>query len=799
MLTGMSMGVAAAADFPDPFVVGGSANSPAIVYGTGAGVSSVDKAQATSIQEALEDSITGAVNVDEDSETVFKLEKTSTKYNLGDNITGVIASSIDDDELPGLLAPGKYLNDENAEIDYTQKITIGAANQLTMFEDNDYKENVPTVGFRIPASQTVMTYTLTFDDTLLVTDMPTTDLPIMDKTYYVLSNTSTALTLLDSAEEAVLSEGETVSVGGKSVSLEFISSSAVKFNVEGEITNSLAALATYKLNDGSYVGVKEILYNSKEGTISKVEFSIGSGKLKITNAEEVQINDNAIPGLTGTFAPSANVLGSLALVWAADDALFVTEDASITMPGFEAVSLSFEGLNYPAEETIEVIKGGTTYAELNNFPLKNGEYDINFLYGNSTYYTQLGKDATNRLITTLADGNSTLTFDKDLDDYFVLSWTDASDAESYLARWNNFEGSSTATNKSDLQYWSDGSWVTKKVDATQGDTISLGNSEIMVGAISNTENTVLFWNNSAQTSFDKLFSKEGLTMYLPWLNVTAIDYFTGNDTAVTAVNACFWAQLTAADELGELGYAGVVTYNDSGTELTADVTCAPKAATYVLAMREEDKSETKYAGDWVNVTLGWDASTTPVVEIDAITTSNTDATSTEILETDVWRDFAYSELATEILYDQPDSGQKSVKLVYHGDEVTADVYIASSSSVSTEGAELGAIIFKDSETTSYADKNIVVIGGSCINSAAAALVGGAYCGEEFTASTNIGAGEFMLKGYASSSLTSEHALLVAGYNVEDTVNAATYLKTQAVDTGKEYKGTSTTSASLVVA
>lgn len=41
LMVGMTMGVAAAANYPNPFVVSGSANV-AVVYGTSAGVSSLD-------------------------------------------------------------------------------------------------------------------------------------------------------------------------------------------------------------------------------------------------------------------------------------------------------------------------------------------------------------------------------------------------------------------------------------------------------------------------------------------------------------------------------------------------------------------------------------------------------------------------------------------------------------------------------------------------------------------------------------------------------------------------------------
>jgi len=122
---------------------------------------------------------------------------------------------------------------------------------------------------------------------------------------------------------------------------------------------------------------------------------------------------------------------------------------------------------------------------------------------------------------------------------------------------------------------------------------------------------------------------------------------------------------------------------------------------------------------------------------------------------------------------------------------------------STEGAtsgttQLGNVIVKDSEVSNVATKNLIVVGGSCINSAAAALVGGAKCGASWTEATGVGSGQFLIKGYASSDITSKLALLVAGYDAADTKNAATYLTNKAIDTSKEYKGTSSTSAELVV-
>ena len=764
LLTGMTMGMAAAANYPAPFVSSGSANV-AVVYGSGA--ASTDSVQAGNIQSDLAEYVTGS-DVIVDGEN-FKFEKTSTKFHLGDTFTGVISSALDDDELPTLLADGKYIDSNNDEIDYTQKITM-SANQLTMFEDNDYAEDTPTVGFKIASGSTVLTYTLTFSDTLTMGEMPTTDLPIMGKSYYVLSNTSTTtLTLLDSATETILSEGETSTVEGKTVSIEFIDADEVKLMVDGEVTNSLNEGDTYKLNDGSYVGIKDIMYSTKDGTVGSVEFSIGSGKLKITSGSEVQINDEAVSGLTGTITGD---ITSISLAWVADEDLFITKDSAITMPGFEVVSLSFGGLNYPTEETIEVKQGGDLYATLENFPLKDGEADINFLYATTSgTFAGLGKDADNRLITNYSGGN--VTFDQDTDDYFVVSWSDSSDAESYLCRFSNFvlDG---ADNKTDFQYYKDGAWIDKKAGAKEGDEISLGNAEISLYFVNRTGKYITVGNNSANTNFHMLYSAEGLTVYLPYNASASDDAFVSTPEGMIFLPGATNASLATGQ---------------NGTS-------------FYLVMKEEDKNGNKAHadGDWINVTVGWDNSATAEVEVSAVNTEVADATSTEIGDTDVWRDFTYSALATEILYNKPSSGQDSVKLIYHGDEVAADVYITSADAITTEGG-LGNVLVTDSEVSSVSSKNLIIVGGSCINSAAATALGvsAGTCGAAFTDATGVGAGQFLIKGVSGAYSAGKIALVVAGYDAADTVNAATYLMNKNVDTSKEYIGTSSTEATLVVA
>ncbi len=87
---------------------------------------------------------------------------------------------------------------------------------------------------------------------------------------------------------------------------------------------------------------------------------------------------------------------------------------------------------------------------------------------------------------------------------------------------------------------------------------------------------------------------------------------------------------------------------------------------------------------------------------------------------------------------------------------------------------------------------MVVVGGSCINSVAANLIGGQYCGSAWTEKTGVGTGQFLIKSYAGKYTAGKIALLVAGYEAADTTVAATALKTKVIDTAKEYTGTTST-------
>jgi hypothetical protein len=750
-LIGSTIGAAAAANFPSPFT-----SNSAIVVGNGAAPS--DLVAATSIASTInEDYVGSSVGTsttvsDGDS---YKFEKSSTKFHLGDTITGVVSSTLDEDEMPILLNDGVYVDSSNDEFDYTQTVTM-AASRLVMFEDNDYAADEPTVGFHLSSGDDVLTYTLTFNDEPDFDDMDSTDLTLMGKDYYVLEAAYNELTLLDSASDTILAEGETATldVGGDKyvVSINFISETEAKLEVNGEKTNSLSETETYKLKDGAYLGLKDILYTAKDSGVSKVEFSIGNGKLVLTDGDDVELNEDTIDGLAVDLTNTTAALSSISLDWNADDDLFITEDMQAVMPGFGAIQLVFGGLNLPEEEEIAIASNGDDSMFLEDFPLKDSVEDIPLLYGDGTDFVGIGKDADELL---RVDNDGSITFNGDTDSYFVLSWSDGRDAESYLMQATSFGDDGAGNNQTTFQYRKNNAWVDAKVDREEDDTFSVGNAEVKVGAINKALKTVVVLNNSEETNFQTLYSEEGLMVYLPFNSLTS--------TAAGVINIS----------------AGPASWN--------------------LTVVEEDKDGDKGDGSTIRALLGLNGN--GEVEVSSYLVGTDGATERageqEIDDTDVYENWVYSDLATQILFDRgPD--QKTLKLIYHGDEVSADVYITSSDAVVSGGGDAGIMTVTDNNAASVSGKNLVVVGGSAINSVAASLLGSAYRGPAFTTATGVGDGEFLIQSFSYGGAT---ALLVAGYNAADTTKAASYLTNYDVDTtvGKKYKGTSATEVTSVVA
>ncbi len=740
LMTGMTMGVAAAANYPAPFVSGGVANA-AVVYGTGDGVSRLDLVEANNIQNSLAKFVSGGSVVVEGGES-FVLEKASKKFHLGDSLT-TIYSSLDDGELKNFLADGTY-KDGDVDEDYEQTITL-SNKDLKLFSDREYNNKEPTFGFVWNSGTKILEYKIKFDSEIPWGKIKETDIPIMDKTFYVISAKEGEMVILDSAEKVVLAEGDSVTVGGKTVSIEYIEKDAVKFNVDGQITKTLSDHEFAELSDGSYIVANDVMFASKESGISKVEFSIGAGQLTLSDGQEIESNKNAIDGLEVVFDDSATGLTALTLEWYADDKTFLTEENALTMPApFDSIRLVFDGLNFPSSsEKITIEPGDTLTIDMENYKLPFIWWDDNSdtpHFGEDGYPLKLATatntTAYNSSTANLTDGFDVKRYDRIL---VTLMDNDLSDIET-----GHFEVTK-------IDYTADNDFTVTIKDLISSDTITFENKlneskefgEIEINLVSvngvGDGNAYFKFKKLAGTSIEHnvIVSETGLMVTLP------------TSLAVDMVNTGVDIEFKEQDKDGDVGQGSGAVTATVVADATDDVLYVA-SHTATPSFETESKSKIHIA-------------------------------------------YLESDLASKVTLDK--SGTDNVlEIEYYGEEVPAKVMVVGGDATVSSGDinTKDILVVKDTEVSSVATRNLIVVGGSCINSAAAALVGGSKCGASWTEATGVGQGQFLIKGYADSTITTGFALLVAGYDVDDTVKASTYLTNKVVDTSKALKGTSST-------
>ncbi|MEM4181560.1 MAG: hypothetical protein QXX68_00130 [Candidatus Pacearchaeota archaeon] len=742
MMLGATIAGAFAANYPAPF----AASDTVVVYGNNA-----DLNAATSIANDLGNRLgaSGSVSVSGES---YKIEASSDKWGIGENATAFRGGVVSKSDLPQLLADGTIRDRENNERKYTQKLQLNESLKITHFSDYDYKKEEPTVGIHLESNSNgeILRYELEFTQQVNATLLQTKEITIMGKKYYIHSASNTKVELLDASNKVIVTEGEqkTVSTDKKTYTVEISSVSGttsdnaeVRLLVNGELTDPIKKSGTYKLSDNSYVSVLDIVVGNRERDNHKVEVAIGSGKIKLQNNADVELNDkdsirNLRAYITGN---SATELKKISLVWVPYDEAFLTPESSLTMPVFENVKLVMQGINFPKKEEIKIEGNGADKLRM-VVPITDGTYNLDLAYANSTHravgnYTGLGRDANNKLVV----GTNSVKLNESANEKIaVLSWVSGNDAETYIvsARASKDGTVDVATIRNEIT-----GDTCDKVAA--GGSCRFGRAEVVVSAVDETAgNRSVILNAGSGVSFNKIYTKEGLTITLP-------------------------------------------ANNDFDKDLGA-----PE---FTLVFQEEDKDGKIANGKTFNVT----ANIKTLSSENRTSVKDTNVTTQKVDISGEDRSIRYleSELATKVELRTPSSSANSVIITYHGSEVSADVFVAASSAVS--GGSTGLPVVTDSETDKMTGKNLVVVGGPCANAVAAELLGGKTCTSDFTAATGIGAGEFLIQSFNRGGKV---ALLVAGYEKEDTVKAANYLTKIGVDTavGKKYKGTSETSATLVV-
>jgi hypothetical protein len=442
------------------------------------------------------------------------------------------------------------------------------------------------------------------------------------------------------------------------------------------------------------------------------------------------------------------------------------------MPGFEAVKFTMSEFYVPEPEELSLKAGANDYIQL-KVPVKSGDATIDLLYSNSTGdFIGIGKDSSNKLVT--AAGSSIVFNLTNNDDQFVVSWNSSTEAESHVL--SATVTTKDAANKTTIKDEVTGDALCE--DLSAADTCDVGNAVLTVNSVYKIGD-LKYVNLSvgAGGSFNKVYTKGGLVLHLPYTITNATGLFGAINTTDIEGNA--W-QSTANHGMN----------------------------TWMLYMIEEDKDGNIASGDFINVTL--DDTTDNKLYVSNVVAEWTGGNTYEDGDTDNHLGYVKSDLGTHISWDKS-GDQYKLTLTYSGEQAYADVFLASPSASLSGGStgggsvsELGSVTVSDSEVSQVSAKNLIIVGGSCVNTVAAKFLGSdtAICGDDFTAETDVASGEFLIEVAASPYNANQFAMLVAGYGAGDTQNAAKYLTTAdsvMTDLGTKYKGTSASTANLVTA
>lgn len=801
--------------YPKPMFIkdDGTFNGVIIV---GDGAAAEDIIGATNIMSSLQAAAVKKVTVNTGGTSKTTVSGESAQVNTDSNHLTIgeslksVKNNYNDDDLPNLLAKGTYVangDDSSQQYTYNQKLEFGSAGNATFthIEDNDYAldPDSPVLAVYSPRNSQFMTYELDFvkdaesdydssgsgcGTQYELCDFEDTKITIMGKTYDITKahfnasgTNDVELDLMGAATTQTLYEGETATytLNGKDYEVNVLiisdtgtSNPSVIFQVNGKTTKDLTKGQTTTV-DGLELGVKEVLGNEagEEGAgKDMVEFYLGAKKIVLKDSDaftkddfpdNLQVGDNDVDDVYADVymgqSGSKYTLKDIKLRWKPSSDLFVTEKQSETFPGLESFKVEYLGLDASTKEHAVIKSRGNNKIEV-NWPFVSGQATFDLLYdsdedGNFDGY---GRASDEQIYTSTPTGA--------IDTGNWLLVTSQTEEESYLVEFTNVDSSSVVTLKdiNGVKYEQGCSSVPCEID--------IGDTSVTLDYVDATNDRINV--TSGLGSF--LFSKQGMV-----LNVS--NYEGGDHAQIFGGN--------------------------NGT--TVNVTIV-----------EEDSNGNVLSGDKVKVTLGFTSDDkTTVKSITGITNSGYSyANQNNPFEippgkTSVqWDDIddsnnqeSYTHYGTRWLF-HTGGDEDWAELWYPKSEAHGLVYVSAINSKVTTSSGSGVTTEEvvpipvtasklASEVPDVTKVNAIVVGGPCVNSAAAKLMGNPTpCTKDFEN------GKAMIKLYENGDKV---ALLVAGYSAMDTRRATTvlseYSKYKADLKGKEVEVTGVGLSSIKVA
>ena len=360
LLTGMTMGLAAASSYPGQFTAGNTA----VVYGANA--DPLDATQAQSIQASL--GTTGG-NVSLSGEIVPLDGGTSSRIWLNTSLT-TAKSIFTKTDLPTVLADSTFSGDVSSTV--TQQITLGAGSSAggdnsgkVIFSAQPTSSNDPSVGVSIgTSSYPLYNATVNFGTAINFTnsDSQGQTLKLFGKDYVVSSDSSASngLVLFQSAQTITLTQGgtsgsdsATVTINGASHTITLINAGSNSAIISVDGTSQTVNTGSSRTINGVSIAVTSVQSSTAGG--NTVTVLVGANKLTFLNGQQVTQGDSntAILGTKVYFGGTIDAMTSLTVsVYepsVSDD--WIGSGKTFVDPVFGSFGISNEGLSSPLDDS----------------------------------------------------------------------------------------------------------------------------------------------------------------------------------------------------------------------------------------------------------------------------------------------------------------------------------------------------------------------------------------------------------------------------------------------------------------
>lgn len=775
-----TVGFAAAASYPMPFVNSGTADS-AIVYGAAA--QSSDIAAAIDVQTNLQALVTtgdGGETVIEG--TSWKVSTSSDPLEIGESLADV-ATYIDDSDFP-LLMDGDILN-EKGTAEYEQFLYLSDTTSSTVNYTTDDSSGDDVIGlfFKVASGQVIAEYVIEFTSALK-SDVDTSDntyediedeeINILGKTYTItkaLNSSSTAsdLTLMSGAAKGTVSNDETVTLDGREVSVVVSASNAAQFTVDGESTNKLAEGDTYQLSDGNYLGVSDITYQNFAGGLMQATIYVGADKLFLDDGGNLQVNAETISDasvtITESFSAGDVSITEINISMTAEDDLYVGEGGKLSEAGdldepevllTQNWDIEFAGLETYESEEVKLTPTGSDKKYELTFNNYNGDtITLPLVWQNDTGL--YGGEKDERFLVLNPSANTTqgqINITKN--DYFILNTADprsaTNDARSFVVQYKGSDKVTDTSPKAKFDILGVETGREMTVDSNGNFSLRIGGSTFNFGNLT----------NGAANDFDIMLNGDSFVDYV------AADYMsifmrTENNALINITDYNYTYEV-----------AGPAQY-DSNWEITVTIDDGN---------RDGDDVDVTSANEIPLIVTFANASAADVTAtVNILGDEQTDPDNTDLV-------VMQTQHGVYIESEDPSASPATITMTIPDAVVEPLVYFTSGDVTITPGSTGGAggqvLVIKDNEVSSVSSKNLIVVGGSCVNTVAAQILGSdtPLCESAWTEKTQAGAGQYIIKTVASPVAAADSgkvAMLVAGYNAADTTSAVAKL----LETGAE--------------